>query len=103
MTAPTPPQRPAAVTEYWDWQLRGACRGTGGEAFFHPYGEREPSRSRRERAALAICAGCPVREPCRDYALAAQEPYGVWGGLTERQRLELLATGGGSSRPADVA
>lgn len=87
----TPITRPAAVSESWEWQLNGACRGADGELFFHPYGEREPSRSRRERAAQAICATCPVLLECRSYALAAREPYGVWGGLTENDRVEILA------------
>ncbi len=77
---------PPAVSEEWDWQLAGACRGTDTELFFHPYGEREPSRSRRERAALAICARCPVIAQCRAYSMSAHEVYGVWGGLTEAQR-----------------
>ncbi|HVV29929.1 MAG TPA: WhiB family transcriptional regulator [Mycobacteriales bacterium] len=82
--------RPAAVSEHWDWQLQGLCRDTDGDLFFHPYGEREPSRGRRERAAQAICADCPVLLTCRAYALAAREPYGVWGGLTESDRVEIL-------------
>lgn len=86
-----PEQRPDAVGSDWEWQLHGACRGADSELFFHPYGEREPSRSRRERAALAICRTCPVLAECRSYALAAREPYGVWGGLTETDRAELLA------------
>jgi WhiB family redox-sensing transcriptional regulator len=83
-------ERPPAVSESWEWQLQGNCRGTDGELFFHPYGEREPSRSRRERAAQAICASCPVLLDCRAYSLAAREPYGVWGGLTENDRVEIL-------------
>lgn len=84
-------ERPAAISADWEWQLDGACRAGDGDLFFHPYGEREPSRSRRERAAQAVCAGCPVLLNCRSYALAAQEPYGVWGGMTETDRVEMLA------------
>jgi WhiB family redox-sensing transcriptional regulator len=84
-------ERPAPVSSEWEWQLDGACREGDGELFFHPYGEREPSRSRRERAAQAICAECPVLLECRAYALAAREAYGVWGGLTETDRVEILA------------
>lgn len=93
-----PERLPAAVTDNWDWQLEGACRGTDTELFFHPYGEREPSRSRRESAAQAVCATCPVIAACRSYSLAAREPYGVWGGLTETDREAIL-----SRRPAEVA
>ena len=80
---------PGAQDHHWDWQVSAACRGNP-EPFFHPYGEREPSRSRREAAAKAVCATCPVLERCREHALAAREPYGVWGGLSEEERDVLL-------------
>ena len=91
MRYPAHAERPAALSSDWEWQLNGACREGDGELFFHPYGEREPSRSRRDRAAQAICAECPVLLRCRSYALANREPYGVWGGLTETDRVEILA------------
>ena len=47
-------------------------------------------RQRREEAAKALCARCPVIEQCREHALAVQEPYGVWGGLSESERQQLL-------------
>jgi len=40
-----------------------------------------------------VCQSCPVRAECAAHALAAREPYGVWGGFTETERLRLLATG----------
>lgn len=86
-----PEHRPDAVGGDWEWQLQGACRTVDSELFFHPYGEREPSRSRRERAALAVCGTCPVLLQCRTYALQAREPYGVWGGLTETDRQDILS------------
>jgi WhiB family redox-sensing transcriptional regulator len=48
---------------------------------------------RREVAAKAVCLSCPVRAECAAHALVAREPYGVWGGFTEAERLRLLATG----------
>ncbi len=101
----THPERlPAAVSENWEWQLLGSCRQQDVELFFHPYGEREPSRSRRERAALAICASCPVLTQCRRYSLEAREPYGVWGGLTETERQALITAHDGTPAcPAEVA
>lgn len=80
---------PGAQTWRWEWQLFARCKGRD-ELFFHPHGEREPVRSERERAAKAVCAGCPVRRECLDHALQTQEPYGVWGGLTEDERQELV-------------
>jgi WhiB family redox-sensing transcriptional regulator len=58
--------------------------------FYHPENERGPSRARRERLAKAICARCDVRENCLRWALAAREPYGVWGGLSTEEREALL-------------
>lgn len=84
---------PGPVAESWDWQRRGACRGRDSGQFFHPDGERGSSRARREASAKAVCARCPVRAECAAHALTAQEPYGVWGGFTENERLQLHATG----------
>jgi len=81
---------PGPTLDLWEWQLEGACQAQDSELFFHPEGERGPSRSGREAAAKAVCAACPVLEQCRAHALAAREPYGVWGGLSEHERLQLL-------------
>jgi len=81
---------PGPNADFWDWQLHAACRGTDSEVFFHPERERGEARERREVAAKAICAACPVRQECLDHSLAVREPYGVWGGLTEHERAALL-------------
>ncbi|WP_354644825.1 WhiB family transcriptional regulator [Kitasatospora camelliae] len=81
---------PGAFEHHWSWQLRAACRTTDTDLFFHPSGERGTPHDEREQAAVAVCARCPVRSECRRYALAAREPYGVWGGLTEDERRALL-------------
>jgi WhiB family transcriptional regulator, redox-sensing transcriptional regulator len=80
---------PKPVAHEWDWQLKGSCQGLNSSIFFHPDGERGSARSRRADRAKAICQRCPVLDQCRRYALAAREPYGVWGGLTEEERREL--------------
>ncbi|MGL5859419.1 MAG: WhiB family transcriptional regulator [Angustibacter sp.] len=74
----------------WVWQLDGSCRWADPSVFFHPDGERGPSRVRRDAAAKAICGTCPVLIQCRDHALNAREPYGTWGGLTEDERRAAL-------------
>ena len=74
----------------WDWQVLAACRGTDTSNFYHPENERGPSRSRREMRAKAVCARCPVIDSCLRWALAAREPYGVWGGLSVEEREALL-------------
>ncbi len=84
---------PGPHADAWDWQTYGLCRGRDSGQFFHPDGERGSSRVRREMAAKAVCRACPVRPECAAAALAAREPYGVWGGFTETERSRLLAIG----------
>ena len=77
---------PVPVAALWEWQFQGLCRTTNPDTFFHPEGERGPSRRRRDERAVAICQACPVIEQCREHALTVREPYGVWGGMTEEER-----------------
>ena len=81
---------PGPIEAAWDWQLRGACRGMDSAVFFHPDGERNPSRERRTAAAKEVCAHCPVVKPCREFALRTREQFGVWGGLAEAERRAIL-------------
>ena len=83
------PQQPLAQVPQdavWEWQEVGACRQADPTLFFHPQNERGLARVRRDQAAKAVCAACPVRIECADYAIRSREPYGVWGGLTEEDR-----------------
>ncbi len=61
------------------WQSRGLCRGLPPDIFF-------PDDRGSSDIAKRICAGCPVRAECLEYALAIREPFGVWGGASERDR-----------------
>jgi WhiB family redox-sensing transcriptional regulator len=81
---------PRPVTSQWEWQYQGACQGLPSEIFFHPDGERGPRRVNREKNAKAICATCPVIAACRAHSLAVQEPYGIWGGLSEDDRTAII-------------
>ena len=75
-----------------DWQQRAACRGPHSAVFFPPsHFERKDEREEREAEAKAICATCAVRAPCLEYALRIREPHGIWGGLNEQERKQLLA------------
>jgi WhiB family redox-sensing transcriptional regulator len=76
----------------WDWQRRAACRGADTRIFYHPENERGPSRRRREQQAKQICRACPVLTDCLSWALAARDPYGVWGGLSPEEREALLTS-----------
>ena len=73
------------------WQLRAACRGPQSAVFFPPsHFERKEEKTDRESRAKAICLTCSVRKPCLDYALRIREPHGIWGGLNELERKNLL-------------
>ncbi len=82
---------PGPQAEKWEWQLQGACREADPSLFFHPEGERGPARLARETAAKAICGRCPVLTHCAEHALRTREPYGVWGGMGEAEREEIIA------------
>ena len=78
------------------WQVRAACRGPQSSVFFPPAQfERKEEKMAREQRAKAICAHCPVKHPCLGYALKIREPHGIWGGLNEVERKQLLAQQGG--------
>jgi WhiB family redox-sensing transcriptional regulator len=64
------------------WQDRGLCAQTDPEAFF-------PDKGESTRLAKLVCARCPVRPECLEYALESGERFGVWGGLSERERRQL--------------
>ncbi|MFO8076455.1 MAG: WhiB family transcriptional regulator [Egibacteraceae bacterium] len=74
-----------------EWQHHGSCRHADAELFFPPFEvESTGARHAREAAAKAVCAECPVLEQCRDWVLAVDEPHGIWGGLTESERRDLV-------------
>jgi WhiB family transcriptional regulator, redox-sensing transcriptional regulator len=64
------------------WQERALCAQTDPEAFF-------PEKGGSTREAKRICLGCEVKDECLEYALANDERFGIWGGLSERERRRL--------------
>jgi len=67
------------------------CRDSDDGCFIPPLREEpETARIARERAAKRVCAACPVRQECLDYALRVREPFGIWGGLNETERRRLV-------------
>ncbi|WP_405883246.1 WhiB family transcriptional regulator [Streptomyces sp. NBC_01136] len=86
--------RPAAPAEAWEWQRLAACRGMDSDVFFSPTGERGAERRRREDRARSVCEGCRVRRVCARFALANQEGFGVWGGMSEQERRSASRTVG---------
>lgn len=70
-----------------NWRDSAACRTEDPDLFF-PIGTTGPALLQIEEAK-AVCHGCPVREPCLDWALDAGQDIGVWGGTTETERRAL--------------
>ena len=61
------------------WQDRALCAQTDPEAFF-------PEKGGSTREAKKVCRACEVRAECLEYALEHDERFGIWGGLSERER-----------------
>ena len=70
------------IDEEQGWQERALCAETDPEAFF-------PEKGGSTREAKKICTGCEVRAECLEYALSNDERFGIWGGLSERERRRL--------------
>lgn len=78
---------PDAFTDLFDavedeWQDRALCAQTDPEAFF-------PEKGGSTREAKRICQGCEVKADCLEYALHNDERFGIWGGMSERERRRL--------------
>lgn len=71
------------LTRSQPWAERALCAQTDPEAFF-------PERGGSTKEAKAVCRRCPVTQPCLEAALASGERFGVYGGLSERERRALL-------------
>ncbi len=61
------------------WQARANCMGVDPELFF-------PERGSSTREAKEVCRGCVVRVDCLEFAIANSEKFGIWGGMSERER-----------------
>ncbi len=72
----------AMVTEDEQWHDRALCAQTDPELFF-------PEQGGSTREAKQICTTCEVRSECLEYALSRDERFGIWGGLSERERRRL--------------
>ncbi|MQA17403.1 MAG: WhiB family transcriptional regulator [Pseudonocardiaceae bacterium] len=82
-------QQAAELLSLWDafglvsddlsWQEEALCAQVDPELWF-------PEKGGSTGSAKRICRGCPVQDACLEYALAHDERFGVWGGLSERER-----------------
>jgi WhiB family redox-sensing transcriptional regulator len=66
-----------------EWMQRGLCREIPPSTFF-------PSDGVGVEVARRICAECPVKDACLEYALVNRIDHGVWGGCSERERRRIL-------------
>ncbi len=72
------------ITEERPWAAFAVCKDRDPDAFF-------PVTPEGEREAIRICQGCPVQADCLEFAIEARIRFGVWGGLTEKQRHRVQA------------
>jgi len=77
-----------AIAEELSWQERALCAQTDPESFF-------PEKGGSTREAKKVCLGCDVRADCLEYALFNDERFGIWGGLSERERRRLKKSAAG--------
>jgi WhiB family redox-sensing transcriptional regulator len=87
-TQPTVWPEAAPVTDE-EWRLDALCAETDPEAFF-------PEKGGSTRDAKRVCSGCPVRTQCLEFALSNDERFGIWGGLSERERRRVRMQRNGS-------
>ncbi len=72
----------ALAIEPVGWREYASCLGANKDLFF-------PDRGASTRVAKQICAGCQVRIECLEYAVVRGEKFGIWGGLSERERRKI--------------
>lgn len=82
-TTPVPTSLLQLDIEERPWASFGSCRDANPDLFFS-------SDDRSAREAIRICRGCPVASECLAWALDTRVRYGIWGGLTERQRRRVI-------------
>jgi WhiB family transcriptional regulator, redox-sensing transcriptional regulator len=70
------------IEEEQSWQERALCAQTDPEAFF-------PEKGGSTREAKKVCTTCDVKQECLEYTLMHDERFGIWGGLSERERRRL--------------
>lgn len=83
---PIPWEPPVSLVDLFDsdpnathWQTEANCLGVDADLFF-------PERGASTKEAKAVCQGCEVKNDCLEYALKNGEKFGIWGGLSERER-----------------
>ncbi len=93
-TDPDPDVEPVVVLPFVppDWMEDALCAQTDPDAYY-------PEKGGSTREAKRICQSCIVQAECLDYALDRDERFGIWGGLSERERRNLKKTITARTRP----
>ena len=78
----------SALPAHDRWEMSAACRGADTATFYPADKERGVSRRVREAKAKAICNQCPVIAQCLKWAIATDEPWGLWGGMSREERTQ---------------
>jgi WhiB family redox-sensing transcriptional regulator len=79
-----------------DWQTKANCMGVDPDLFF-------PERGASTREAKEVCRGCVVKDECLEYAIANGEKFGIWGGMSERERRRVRRARTAGQRAATTA
>jgi WhiB family redox-sensing transcriptional regulator len=69
------------LLEHEPWLLKGACRGHKKPGLWFP------ERGESTKEAKRLCGECPVKQDCLEYAIRGGIHFGIWGGMTEKERL----------------
>jgi WhiB family redox-sensing transcriptional regulator len=85
---------PSPSSAALSWQDRALCPQTDPESFF-------PEKGGSTREAKRVCRSCEVKAECLDYALANDERFGVWGGMSERERRRVARAASAGDQPAE--
>jgi len=78
------------------WKDRANCMGVDPDLFF-------PERGASTREAKEVCRGCVVKEDCLEFAIANGEKFGIWGGMSERERRRVRRSRALTRRAGDAA
>ena len=68
------------------WLADGACADSSDPEMFTPLDED----GRSGEPARRVCAGCPLRRQCLDYAISTRQPVGIWGGCSTNERAQVV-------------
>ncbi|MFA4081394.1 WhiB family transcriptional regulator [Mycobacteroides salmoniphilum] len=86
-----------------EWQVEAVCRGMSTDIFYYAESQRGALRKQYEVQAKRICNECPVRKLCAAHAIRTDEPHGVWGAMTTRERRLAMTRSRRKAAAADQA